>query len=189
MRSFLSRIVTLRPVAMGLAAGLFITGILAVVGGSYAHKVVHDQLVPQKIFFPASAKEGLPANLTQYAGQQVDTGGEAKAYADKFINLHLSEIGGGKTYSEVSGASLANPDDAKLAATTQTLFRGETLRGLLLYAWGWGLIGTVALIAGWVLIALGAVLFLLPALDALLNRRRATAPAAVPTGVAPVSGD
>ena len=63
-------------------------------------------------------------------------------------------------------------DDAKLATQTQTLFRGETLRGLLLNAWGWGTVGTVALIAGWVLIALGAVLFLLPALDALINGRR-----------------
>jgi hypothetical protein len=189
MRTFLSRIVTLRPVAMGLAAGLFVAGILAVVGGSYAHKVVHDQLAPQKIFFPASAKEGLPANLQQYAGQQVDTGPEAKAYADKFINLHLQEIGGGKTYSEVSGASLANPKDEQLAQTTQTLFRGETLRGLLLNAWGWGLVGTVALIAGWVLIALGAILFTLPALDALLNRRKTPATATVSAPAAPASGD
>ncbi len=185
MRTFLSRIVSLRPVAMGLAAGLLVTGILAVVGGSYAHKVVHDQLAPQKIFFPASAKEGLPDNLSQYAGQQVDTGAEAKAYADKFINLHLSEIGGGKTYSELSSQSLANPDNQELASQVQTVFRGETLRGLLLYAWGWGVVGTVALIAGWVLIALGAVLFLLPALDALFNRKRSEA--GVRTDAAPAS--
>jgi hypothetical protein len=189
MRTFLSRIVTLRPVAMGLAAGLFVAGILAVVGGSYAHKVVHDQLVPQKIFFPASAKEGLPANLQQYAGEQVDTGTEAKAYANDFIGLHLQEIGGGKTYAEISGASLAAPDDEKLAAQTQTLFRGETLRGLLLSAWGWGMVGTVALIAGWEMIGLGAILFILPELDALLNRRKTPATTKVPAPAAPASGD
>jgi hypothetical protein len=175
MRNFLSRIVTLRPVAMGLAAGLVVAGVLAIVGGSYAHKVVHDQLAPQKISFPASEKDGLPADLKQYAGQLVDTGPEAKAFAEKYIGLHLQEIGGGKTYSEISGASLAAPDDAKLAATTQTLFRGETLRGLLLNAWGWSVVGSVALLAGWVLLALGTILFLLPALDALVNGSRRVA--------------
>ena len=175
MSNFLSKIVRLRPVAMGLAAGLLITGVLAVIGGSYAHQGAHDQLMPQKIFFPESEADGLPANLSQYAGEQVDTGAEAKAYADDFIGLHLKEIGGGKTYAESSGAALAAPDDEQLAQQTQTLFRGETLRGLLLNAWGWGTVGTVALIAGWVLIALGAILFLLPALDALLNGRRGEA--------------
>ena len=166
---------------MGLAAGLVVAGVLAIIGGSYAHQVVHDQLAPQKIFFPPDEKSGLPANLSQYAGQQVDTGTKAKAYADDFIGLHLQEIGGGKTYSEVSAAAQANPDDQKLAQQTQTLFRGETLRGLLLNAWGWGTVGTVALIAGIVLVVLGAILLLLPILDWLLNERgrhKETTPAA-----------
>lgn len=184
MRSFIHRITRLRPVSMGLAAGLVVTGVLAIVGGTYAHDVVHDQLQPQKIFFPADEKSGLPANLAQYAGQQVDTGTEAKAYAEDFIGLHLTEIAGGKTYSEVSGASLADPTNEKLAQQTQTLFRGETLRGLLLNAWGWGTVGTVALIAGIVLLVLGALLLILPALDWLLNDRRrpAAAEAAGPAG-------
>jgi len=44
----------------------------------------------------------------------------------------------------VSTASRANPNDTKLSAQVQTLFRGETLRGLLLYAWGWSVIGRIA---------------------------------------------
>ncbi len=56
MRTFLSKITTIRPIAMGLAAGLVVAGVLAIVGGSYAHQVVHDQLAPQQIFFPANAK-------------------------------------------------------------------------------------------------------------------------------------
>jgi hypothetical protein len=172
MRSFIHRITRLRPIAMGLAAGLVVAGALAIVGGSYAHQVVHDQLAPQKIFFPPDEKSGLPANLSQYAGEQVDTAGEARAYAEDFIGLHLTEIAGGKTYAEVSSAAQANPEDQELAQQTQTLFRGETLRGLLLNAWGWGTVGTVALIAGIVLVVLGALLLLLPFLDWLLNERR-----------------
>jgi hypothetical protein len=171
MRSFIHRITRLRPVAMGLAAGLVVAGVLAIVGGSYAKQVVHDQLGPQKVFFPPDEKSGLPANLSQYAGEQVDTGAEAKAYAEDFIGLHLTEIAGGKTYAEVSSAAQANPDDQELAQQTQTLFRGETLRGLLLNAWGWGTVGTVALIAGIILVVLGALLLLLPFLDWLLNER------------------
>jgi hypothetical protein len=177
MRSLLARTVSLRPVAMGLAAGLVVAGVLAVIGGNYAHDVVQKQLAPQQIFFPKDAASGLPPTLAKYAGQQVDTGAEAKAYAEDFIGLHLQEIGGGKTYSQISAAAQAAPNDEKLAAQTQTLFRGETLRGLLLGAWGWATVGDVALLAGWILIVLGGVLFLLPLLDLLLNGRSRAAAA------------
>jgi hypothetical protein len=174
MRSFLHSVTRLRPVAMGIAAGLVVTGALALAGGGYANDVVHDQLVPQKIFFPKDAKAGLPADLSQYAGQQVDTGAKAKAYANDYIGLHLSEVADGKVYAEVSDASRANPDNAELAGQVDTLFRGETLRGLLLNAWGWSVIGLIATIAGIVLLALGGLLLVLPALDWLLNDRRVT---------------
>lgn len=96
-------------------------------------------------------------------------GGTAKVFADKYIGAHLKEIANGQTYSQVSAKSLANPKDTALAQQTQTLFRGETLRGLLLNAWGWSQVGTVALIAGWVLIGLGVLLALLPILNLILN--------------------
>jgi hypothetical protein len=184
MRCFLHRITRLRPVSMGLAAGLVVTGVLALVAGTYAKDVVHDQLAPQKIFFPPDEASGLPPNLSQYAGEQVDTGGEAKAYAEDFIGLHLKDIAGGKTYAEVSSAAQADPENEELAGQVDSLFRGETLRGLLLNAWGWGTVGTVALISGIVLLVLGALLLILPALDWLLNdrRRRETSPAASPPG-------
>jgi hypothetical protein len=169
------KLFSLTTVASGAAVGMIVAGVLAVIGGAYDHKVVHDQLAPQKIFFPQKGKE-LPASLNQYAGQQVDTAGEAKAYADKFIALHLSEIGGGKTYSQVSAAFLQDPTNEKLAQTRQTLFMGETLRGLLLQAWGWGTIGTIATIAGIALIGIGGLLLAIPLLAALGARRRATAP-------------
>jgi hypothetical protein len=133
-------------------------------GANFSHNMVHNQLVEQKITFPAKGTSALDPKLfpglQRYAGQTVDNGAKAKAYADQFIAVHLKEIGGGKTYSEVSAASLAAPNNTALAGETQTLFRGETLRGLLLYAWGWSVVGEIAL---WVAYAalLGAIAVLL----------------------------
>lgn len=165
----------LTTVASGVAIGLLIAGSLALIGGRYATNVVHDQLTPQKIYFPQKGKE-LPANLNQFAGQQVDTAREAKAYANDFIGVHLQGIGGGKSYSEVSAAWMANPQDQKLAQQRQTMFMGETLRGTLLNAWGWGTMGTIATIAGLALIGIGAVLFIVPITLAIADRKRATKP-------------
>jgi hypothetical protein len=179
----IKRIFNLHTVASGAAIGMIVAGALAIVGGLYAKDVVHDQLVPQKIFFPAKGEQ-LPASLNQYAGQQVDTGKEAKAFADDYIALHLSEVAGGKTYSEVSAAWMQDQGNEKLAQQRQTLFMGETLRGMLLNAWGWGTVGTVALIAGSSLIGIGFLLLLVPMISLVAARRRSTAevdaPAAAP---------
>jgi hypothetical protein len=56
----------------------------------------------------------------------------------------LQKVANGKTYSEVSEAYLADKTNQALAGQRQTLFMGETLRGLLLNAWGWSLIGLIA---------------------------------------------
>jgi hypothetical protein len=164
------RVFNLTTVASGAAVGIIIVGVLALVGGAYDRKVVHDQLAPQKIFFPAG--KALPANLKQYAGQQVDTAKEARAYANDFIGLHLKGIGAGKSYSEVSGQFMADPNNAKLAQQRQTLFMGETLRGMLLNAWGWGTLGTIATLAGIVLIGLGGLLLAVPLLGTVAARRK-----------------
>lgn len=72
---------------------------------------------------------------------------------------------------------LAHPNDPKLAQLRTTLFQGETLRGLLLNAWGWGTIGSIAVAVGIILIALGAILLILPLANWWLNER-GRAPAA-----------
>jgi hypothetical protein len=173
----LAKLTGLTSIASMAAVGVIVIGIIAIVGGSYDKKVVHDQLVPQKIFFPASNSPALLPGIKQYAGQQLTTGAQAKAYANNFINVHLSEIAGGQTYAQVATASQAAPKNAKLTEEKATLFQGETLRGLLLNAWGWSLVGTVATLAGFLLIALGAILLLLPLANwqANLRGRRATA--------------
>jgi hypothetical protein len=168
---------TLTTVASGAAAGMIVAGILALVGGGYTRTVVRDQLVPQKISFTADASK-LPPNLKQYAGQQVDTANEAKLFANDYIAMHLKGIAGGQTYSQVSAAFLKDPTNQKLAQQRQSLFMGETLRGMLLSAWGWGTVGTIATVAGFVLIGLGGILLSIPLLAAVAGRRRVTTAAA-----------
>ena len=164
------KLFNLTTVASGAALALIIAGVLAFVGGSYDKKVVRDQLRPQNISFPEKGEE-LPAKLNKYAGEKVDTGAEAKAYADDYIGLHLEGIGEGRSYSEVSGEFMKDPNNKELAQQRQTLFMGETLRGLLLNAWGWGTVGTIATITGVLLFMIGLVLLAIP----LLARRSAPA--------------
>ena len=176
------KLFTLTTVASGAAIGILIVGVLAIVAGIYTRDVVHDQLAPQKIYFPEKGDE-LPPELNQYAGQQVDTGPEAKAYADDYIGAHLEGIGAGKSYSEVSSEFMKDPNNKELAQQRQTMFMGETLRGMLLNAWGWGTLATIATIAGVVLILLGAVLLAIPLLAAREAKREAAA--TEPVGVEP----
>jgi hypothetical protein len=169
--SALAKLTGLTSIATMAAVGIVVVGIIAVVGGNYAKNVVHDQLVPQKIVFPAANSPALLPGIKQYAGQQLVNGSQAKAYANDFINVHLSEVAGGQTYAQVSAASIADPKNAKLAEQKATLFQGETLRSILLSAWGWSLVGTIATLAGFLMIALGAVLFLLPLANWWVNLR------------------
>ena len=89
--------------------------------------------------------------MQQYAGQLVDNGPKAKAYANGFIGRHLEKIANGQTYSEVSTQALKDPTNPVLQQQKAALFQGETLRGLLLgdgYAyWTFGQIAQYAAIA------------------------------------------
>jgi hypothetical protein len=134
-------------------------------GSSFINGMVHDQLVAQKIFFPppSEIKTGgaldpakFSTEIRNNAGQQVDNGDKARVYANDFIAVHLNEVANGQTYSQVSASSLADPTNAKLAAQANTLFRGETLRGLLLNAYGWS---QVAFYAFWAAIGLSVAAF------------------------------
>jgi hypothetical protein len=181
-RSWLASVPTLVVIGSVLFAVLTVGGGLLLWGSNFANNMVHDQLASQHIVFPPKGSPALSPSefpgLQQYAGQTVDSGPKAKAYANQFINTHLQGIGGGKTYSELSAKSLQNPKDTKLAQTVQTMFRGETLRGLLLYAWGWSVVG---MIAYWVGIAslIGAFVLLLGlAMGYMVHRRHMQAEAA-----------
>ena len=156
-RTLIGFVATRRVVEVILTVVLGVGGGLMFYGSHFGLNMVHTQLSAQSISFPAKGTPALnPAefpDLQRYAGQRVDSGPKAKAYANGFIGRHLVTVGGGKTYSEVSTASQADPTNAKLTAQVAALFKGETLRGLLLYAWGWSVVSTIALYA-----AIGALL-------------------------------
>ena len=131
------------------AGGLVLAVVLLVSGGllTWGHNFVTDQvrtqLSAQKIFIPAAGSEALadPAikpYLTKYGGQQVTTGAQAEAYANHFIAVHINRISGGETYSQLSAKAQKDPTNTKLAGQVATVFKGETLRGLLLNAYAFG---------------------------------------------------
>jgi hypothetical protein len=150
-RTALGFVATRRVVEVILTLILGVGAGLLLYGSHFGLDMVHSQLAAQDISFPSAGSPALdPAtfpDLQQYAGQAVDNGPKAKAYANGFINRHLAEVADGQTYSQVSAASQADPTNAKLTAQAATLFKGETLRGLLLYAWGWSVVSTIALYA------------------------------------------
>jgi hypothetical protein len=137
---------------------LLVAGGLLAWGQSFANSNVHNQLAQQQIYFPPQAAFAHPKagteitpsmipSVSQYAGQQLLTGEQAKVYADDFMAVHLSEMPFGGVYSKISTAArAAKPGSVaatKLAALEQTSFQGTTLRGLLLEAYGFSVIGTI----------------------------------------------
>jgi hypothetical protein len=173
-------------VGLGLAALLLIFAGLLNFGAAFANDSVQSQLANQNIAFPVEA--GLPsatkAQLTKWAGKQVTTGEMARDYSDLFILEHMNAaatavMGKPATYSEVSTAYMAAQRDGvttpeqlqKIADLRETLFQGNTLRGMLLEAFAFG---TLGVIAGYAAIAalVGGILFLFLALAGYRNIRR-----------------
>jgi hypothetical protein len=162
-------------ISFGLIAAIVFAaaGGLLTWGSNFATDYVHDELASQKVFFPdeAALREEGRTDLVKYAGEQVTTGAEAQVYAG-YINGHLQGIADGKTYSQIDdrGAAQAVEDakadgasDAEVADLQATadqlkgqrdsLFKGETLRGLLLTSFAWATIGRIAGLAAWVAFA------------------------------------
>ncbi len=139
----------------------------------FIHSQVYDQLSAQQITFPAAGSASLkalpPADqaaMSKYAGEELVNGAQAETFADHYIAVHLSEIGAGKTYSQLSTESRANPSNKVLAGKVSTVFQGETLRSMLLNAYAYDTMAVVAnataygvLIAGLVLLVLSALGF------------------------------
>jgi hypothetical protein len=157
---------------VAVVVALVVAGGLLTWGHSFVNSNVHSQLAQQQIYFPPKAAFEHPKpgteitpsmipSVSQYAGQQLLTGEQAHVYADDFIAVHLSELPYGGVYSKLSTASRANPASKTLAALEQTSFQGTTLRGLLLEAYAFSMIGAVMLwgaIASFVLAAIMSVL-------------------------------
>jgi hypothetical protein len=148
--------------ALLTTGGFILTAVLLVAGGllmwasNFINDNVQSQLSQQKITMPsgkAIADPSIKPYLSQYAGQAMTTGAQAKAYADHYILVHMNKASGGKTYEEVSSQFMAMSQDktadpaavGELGQLRQTLFMGNTLRGLLLNAYAFGTMGTIAL--------------------------------------------
>jgi hypothetical protein len=173
-------------VGLGLALLLFTFAGLLNFGASFANESVKTQLENQNIAFPA--EDSLPSEtkdqLKKWAGMTVNTGEMARDYSDLYIWEHMkgssiAVTGKPSTYSEVSGTYMGlvrggGADEAtltKYADLRQTLFMGNTLRGMLLQAYAFG---TMGVIAGYAAIAaFGAgLLFLLLAIAGFIHLRR-----------------
>jgi hypothetical protein len=144
------------------SAGVIVVVVLVIAGGlltwghSFASSNVRNQLAQQQISFPPQAAFAHPKagteitpsmipSVSQYAGQPLLTGQQAKVYANDFIAVHLSEMPYGGVYSKISAAAQKNKTSVPLKTLEQTSFQGTTLRGLLLEAYGFSVIGTVML--------------------------------------------
>jgi len=145
---------------------LLVLGGAAIYGGNFGQDNVRDRLAPQNISFPP-AEAMTPEELAEvgaFAGATVDTGNEAEAFS-RYIGLHLGEVNEGATYSETSAAAREeglDPDVAvELQAKADTLFKGETLRSILLNAYGWWTVSTIAVYAGYAMVIAGLLLGLL----------------------------
>ncbi len=179
-----------------VALVLVAAGVLLTWGNNFAEDYVGDELTSQNIFFPdqASLEEEGRDDLVKYADEQVTTGAEAEAYAS-FINGHLEETADGLTYAELGGplsearaeltaAQEAGEDETTIAElqtnvdeltrTRDTVFKGETLRGLLLSTFAWSTIGRIAGIAATVAFIAAAAMVVLVVLG-IIHRRRTPA--------------
>jgi hypothetical protein len=179
------------------AGGLVVAAILLIASGllywahSFVDNEVHSQLAAQKIFFPPKGSEGLAdpkikPYLEKYAGKQLVTGAQAQAYADHFIAVHLEGIGGGQTYSQLSAKAQAAPTDTALAGKVQTMFRGETLRGLLLNAYAFGKMGQIAMWAATAALIGAVAMAVLAVLGFAHARRLNVDPPSSPRDLAPL---
>jgi hypothetical protein len=149
---------------IALAALLLVLGLVMTSNANFAKGYVKDQLTQQNITFKTAdtltAEEQASTCVVKYAGQQLTTGKQAECYANDFIGLHLKSVADGKTYADlgdpqsalrdqVATATAANDPalpglQKQLTAITgqrETLFKGETLRGLLLTSFGFSVFG------------------------------------------------
>ncbi len=166
-----------------LAVLVLVLGLVLRSNAVFAQNYVHDQLSQQQITFTPAAglspEEQNSPGLVKFAGQPLTTGAQAQVYANDYIAGHLAAVNGGKTYAQTSGdarAARAAATDAQannapnaaqldkaatvLEAKVDTLFRGETLRGLLLTSYGFSIFGDKAMLASWVCLIAGFVLLL-----------------------------
>jgi hypothetical protein len=183
-RKNFDKIVT--AVGFGITVILFVGAGLLNWGASFAQDSVKNQLDNQNISFPAAEAmpEATKAQLAKWSEMKVTTGEMARDYSDLYIWEHMkgssiAAIGKAATYSEVSGmymgltrgGSTDTAQIAKLGDLRETLFMGNTLRGMLLTAYAFGTLGVIASYGAMAALA-GGVVMLLLSIAGLIHIRR-----------------
>ena len=183
-RKNFDKIVT--AVGFGITVILFVGAGLLNWGASFAKDSVKNQLDNQNISFPAAEAmpEATKAQLAKWSEMKVTTGEMARDYSDLYIWEHMkgasiAAVGKPATYSEVSGmymgltrgGSTDTAQIAKLGDLRQTLFMGNTLRGMLLTAYAFGTLGVIASYGAIAALA-GGVVMLLLSIAGLVHIRR-----------------
>jgi len=183
-RKNFDKIVT--AVGFGITVILFVGAGLLNWGASFAEDSVKNQLDNQNISFPAAEAmpEATKAQLAKWSEMKVTTGEMARDYSDLYIWEHMkgasiAAVGKPATYSEVSGmymgltrgGSTDTAQIAKLGDLRQTLFMGNTLRGMLLTAYAFGTLGVIASYGAIAALA-GGVVMLLLSIAGLVHIRR-----------------
>ncbi len=164
-------------------AAFVVAGALLMWGANFSADYVDDELASQNITFPpaeALEEEGR-TDLLKFAGEDVNTGDEAEGYAS-FIDGHLAGIADGATYADLGtpereanaaveaakaeGADAATISElegeaAAISGQRNSLFKGETLRGLLLTAFAWATVGKIAGYAAIAAFVAAGVMFVL----------------------------
>ena len=194
-------------VGLGLGGALAVAGLVMADSADFARAYVKDQLSQQHIVFNTldtlTEEEKKSACLVKYAGQLLTTGKQAECYANDFIGLRVKEVAGGQTYADlgvqhralitkVAAAQAANdpvPPDlqrelATITGLRNTLFQGETSRGLLLTSFGFSDLGEKAGQAATVAYALAGLVALLSLAGLGFGLR---APREAPLGEEPVA--
>ena len=179
-----------------LALLLVVLGLVLRNQSNFAKSYVSEQMAAQQINFTPVAglsdEEKSASCLVKNAGKALTSGKQAECYANEYIGFHVKAINGAKTYSQTSGESraaraaadkaLAADPEAQaskdldvaaktLAGKTDTLFKGETLRGLLLTSYGFSIFGERAGQAA-TLAFLAAVVLLLASVAGFIHSMR-----------------
>ncbi|MBV1850474.1 hypothetical protein [Catellatospora tritici] len=152
---------------VAIAILLTVAGVVLTANANFATNYVSSQLAEQNITFKTldtlTPEERTQPGLVEYAGQKLTTGKQAEVYALQFIGLHLKNTAGGQTYADLGVpqsrlraqvAEATKNNDPNLTALQQqltdvtaqreTMFKGETLRGLLLTTYGFSEFGVKA---------------------------------------------
>jgi hypothetical protein len=176
---------------IAVAILLVLLGFVFKTNADFADSYVHDQLAEQKISFTAaeflSDEEKTSTCLIENAGTPLDSGKKAECYANDYIGMHLKGIGGGETCATIGAiqtkaktaladATAANASNVaelkadldKITGQRESMFKGETLRGLLLTSYGFSIFGEKAALAG-MLSFLGALVMLLASIAGFIH--------------------